>query len=869
MSPCPVTRLCPPMTLHAIEPALLADILGGAYVPRSPPADATARLACELAGDAALVQREYEEALQAYKATRGTSWRLRSKMGYCCYQLDRWEPAARYLEDAPRRGEAVPLAMLIYSLGVVNARTGANDEQLDALVRILLDLPNPRPDFYEFAERHLIDQTYQLEQLQAGHRRFPAHAGLRRIYTRALWGAEHPEEDLLRLVQEAVDAPDVAPEDLWQGFEITSHFGRYHLALALVRRLGHLSTEHEQRVLALVEADTHSRAGEFDAAADVFRTLIGSADLGDDESRELGLRAARGLLHLSAARNDSAGVEAAADALAAGFCHFGVMAIIEQPSPLDSERITITAGSWAVGYSPLASLVTYRQRILDMLAGADMRALFKVLYAAMEGPNADLSKDEASDLILSAGRESTSPCIQRHVAWELMETGEFEEAGRSFARFDLARAAEAPSSWSIYDDESIFEEAPYDDESVVDQFAAGMIEVLLVTANDHEEWLGEHVHEIAAAYLRKALLHYKLYTRFYRLLDGIVGLHRAAEVAPTDAIWFDYGLACQLTARFEQASDAYRSCIVLNPKHSTAQMNLLTVLPPAARSAAVIKQAIASFGQTQPPASIDEMPLKQAVYLLTLYRACGGAEQDLVLHPFGRTEQPFAPTPELLQPLFSLLDAGLVRISSQSPTAAFTIEQAPDRVTKYMLPQMYWELPTATMDRIREIEQACLARQWPDAWREQAPDLVREIARHECLAYLRHLADERSLPMTAGEKTFMMIDNALATYSVGQTYAFCWQGAKAAVDFRARRNVSALHAANTIVGNCQRSIDLARTKQWAVENFTRPSPVRRTHLSYVLYDAFMGFGDRSFTTPLAQLFEEQVGLYTASKKPNC
>jgi hypothetical protein len=27
-------------------------------------------------------------------------------------------------------------------------------------------------------------------------------------------------------------------------------------------------------------------------------------------------------------------------------------------------------------------------------------------------------------------------------------------------------------------------------------------------------------------------------------------------------------------------------------------------------------------------------------------------------------------------------------------------------------------------------------------------------------------------------------------------------------------------------------------------------------LSYVLYDAFLGFGDRSFTTPLAQLFEE-------------
>ena len=83
------------MTPQEIEPALLADIIGGAYVPPVPPVDAPVRLACELAGDAALVQRQYEDALQAYKAARGTSWRVRSKMGLCCYQLDQWAAPAR------------------------------------------------------------------------------------------------------------------------------------------------------------------------------------------------------------------------------------------------------------------------------------------------------------------------------------------------------------------------------------------------------------------------------------------------------------------------------------------------------------------------------------------------------------------------------------------------------------------------------------------------------------------------------------------------------------------------------------------------------------------------------------------------------
>jgi len=122
-----------------------------------------------------------------------------------------------------------------------------------------------------------------------------------------------------------------------------------------------------------------------------------------------------------------------------------------------------------------------------------------------------------------------------------------------------------------------------------------------------------------------------------------------------------------------------------------------------------------------------------------------------------------------------------------------------------------------------------------------------------------HFADDRALPMPTGEKTMLIIENTLTTYSVARTYAFCWQGAVASADFEQRRNVSAAHAGNAVVGNCQRRVDLARVKQWEVENFIRAREVRRTHLSFTLFDAFLGFGDRAFTVPLAQLFEEERG----------
>lgn len=844
------------MTPQEIEPALLADIIGGAYVPPVPPVDAPTRLACELAGDAALVQRQYEDALEAYKAARGTSWRVRSKMGLCCYQLEQWAATARYLEDAPRRGEATALAMLIYSLAEQNGRSGEYDEQLDTLVRVLLELPHPQPYFYELADSYLIDREVRLQYVRSGYERFPGQADLRRRYTRALWTSKHQEVDLLALVREAVDAENAAPEDLWQGAEILQHASRHGEALALVRRLAALSRVEAQRALTLVEADMHVRAGELDAAARTFRKLLDTVDLDDGDAREQALHAAKGLLQVTLAQDDTGAIEAAAESLTTVHCHYGIMALVDQSSPLDPDSFRFTVGAQTIAYSPLADLTGLQERIIGAIADPDVRAVFRVFYGTHEGPYATISPEDASAQIMAAGRESKTAYIQNHVAWAMMDAGEFEEAGRSFARFDLARASEAPATWSVYSDDTIFDEAPFDDESVVDQFARGMIEELVAAVRSSDVWLGEHLYEVGATYLRAPLLHYQLYAHFHSLMNGIVEAYGAADASPTETVWFDYGLACYFTSRPKEAVAAYRACLAQNPKHSAAHSNLLALLPAPERATAIIEHAIQSFGDAVPPASIREMPLKQAVYLLALYRACGGAEQDLVLLPFGLTEQPFAPTPELLQPLFSLLRAGLVRISPRSPSEAFTIEQAPARVTAYSPPLLHWKMPPQTMDRIREIKDACLTGRWPESWREQAPDLAREMARHECLAYLRFLAEERGLPMTTGEKTFLMIDNALTTYSVGQTYAFCWQGAKAAVDFRARKNVSALHAANTIVGSCQRSVDVARTKQWAVENYTRPSQVRRSHLSYVLYDAFLGFGDRSFTVPLAQLFEE-------------
>lgn len=835
------------------EPATLSVVLSPEYQAPAPTPDALPRLVLEIDGDVALAEARHADALALYKATRASSWRIRSKMGWCYWKLEKWAAGARHLADAPRRGEALPLMALTECVAALNDRNGERDEELDGLVRILLALPDPALRVYELADAHLIDQTRRLEQLRIGRDRYPLETSLRRRYVRAVWSAGLGDEQLLQLVSEMTDAPDAAPEDLWQGVEIASDIGRRELALALFQRLAAVSPFEEQVPLALVEADLHMAAGLLDVAASIYRSLAAALVVDAPEDRPMALRATKGLLAVAIEAGDQCAIRAAADDLVELICRGGAMSLVEGGPFLDQGALHLHIGAQLVHYRPRADVIRLREPFLAAVRKPDVLAILKVLFATEGGAGAGLQPDARTALILSAGIESAHPAIQRHVAWARMEAGDFEGAGRAFALFEVARAREDRVSARL-DDGSMFDEAPYDDDMVVDHFAEGMTSALAAAAADRDGRACQHFHEIAMEYLRSALLQHGLYTRFHATMVEIMSAFRAACAEPTSVLWFDYGLSCQYVGKKELALEAYDACLALRPHHSAARANQLLLVALDERASLIIGHALDNLAQSEPPATIADLRLIDAVYLLALLRACGGTEDSLVLPPFGQSERPFAPTQELLQPLFALLRAGLVRISRQTPASAFTIEEAPARVTALALHQLYWELPEGTLALLRELEQARQSRDWPVSWRRQAPELAFDVARHECLAYLRFCAEDRRLPVSSGEKTMQMIDDALATYSVSQAYSFIWHGAAAAADFRKDKGVTALYAGNSIVGNCQRRIEEAREKKWAVTGYKRPPQVRRSHVSVALFDAMLRLGDRAFHAPLAQLF---------------
>jgi tetratricopeptide (TPR) repeat protein len=297
------------MSPRTYEAASLSEIIHKNHVVALVERGVPARLALEFEGDTALFQGRYRDALASYRAARGASWRVRAKMGWCCFHLKQWEAGARFLGEAARRGETLPLLALIRCLAGKNSRAGEWDEEIDRLVRALLALPDPVPHFYELADAHVIDPVLRLQALRKGWESFPAEVALRRRYTLALWAAGAPEADVCTLVREAVAPVDAAPEDLWQGYEILLSFARHPEGLALVHRLASTSGRPDRLALALVEADVQVLAGDLDRAAAGLQALVASLNLDDDHEREVALHATKALLQERRQRWDQIDLE--------------------------------------------------------------------------------------------------------------------------------------------------------------------------------------------------------------------------------------------------------------------------------------------------------------------------------------------------------------------------------------------------------------------------------------------------------------------------------------------------------------------------------------------------------------------------------
>lgn len=256
------------------------------------------------------------------------------------------------------------------------------------------------------------------------------------------------------------------------------------------------------------------------------------------------------------------------------------------------------------------------------------------------------------------------------------------------------------------------------------------------------------------------------------------------------------------------------------------------------------------------PAAQD-LDLRTAVALLALARTClfvdevGGDESSpsrMTLEALADATIPLAPRGDLVSFLLAELSTqGLIAISELSPPDAFTFEEG--ELRSYYPSRVRWLLtvedPEQLLSAISRLAQN--AAEWPSHWEQDVKGVWVEIALAECREYFRYAAEERRLPEAGEKSTETMLKSLLESFSVAQCYRIIWTGAQRASDFLVRKRCNTRHAANYMIGECQRWADRAKAENWEVKPFKRNFDLPRSSISHVFFDVFLKIGESGFT----------------------
>lgn len=140
------------------------------------------------------------------------------------------------------------------------------------------------------------------------------------------------------------------------------------------------------------------------------------------------------------------------------------------------------------------------------------------------------------------------------------------------------------------------------------------------------------------------------------------------------------------------------------------------------------------------------------------------------------------------------------------------------------------------------LQEKLRTQAWNPGWREEAPELWRAIVREEALECLLVCLDDHQLgrSFSPGEKTSMVLEAALETYSLARVWGMIWRAAKDAAAARAR-GTPPWQAANSVITRVQGFTERAVANKWELTPYRRSWRAPRSALSQTFFDGLLRF----------------------------
>ncbi|WP_439426816.1 hypothetical protein [Stenotrophomonas sp. T8] len=245
----------------------------------------------------------------------------------------------------------------------------------------------------------------------------------------------------------------------------------------------------------------------------------------------------------------------------------------------------------------------------------------------------------------------------------------------------------------------------------------------------------------------------------------------------------------------------------------------------------------------------EELTLLEAATLIALLRASPLDHVRWTLAPLAESGQRFEPTNKFIGTLFGLMKKGVLAADASTPAGVMGFDES-GRLTAY-LTRVVWRISpnTLALQRgIRDLPQA----QWPEAWRDHAAALARDLGVEEMVTYLEHVLTDRDLPSPNMDDARSLFRMQLEHLSLAQCYYLAHKTMREALDYQARyrpgRAQLETRIINLLRGNGERAIAL----RWGTR-YDRIRELPSSLLSEALHDVLTRWGLAAFNEPVMTL----------------
>lgn len=245
----------------------------------------------------------------------------------------------------------------------------------------------------------------------------------------------------------------------------------------------------------------------------------------------------------------------------------------------------------------------------------------------------------------------------------------------------------------------------------------------------------------------------------------------------------------------------------------------------------------------------EDLTLLEAATLVALLRACALDHVHWTLAPLISSGESFEPTRKFIGTLFTLLDKGVIAIDASTPAGVVKAEED-GRLTAY-LTSVVWRISANTLALQRDIRDLP-RRQWPVAWRDHAPALVRDLGVEELVAYLDYLMRDRSLPVPNMDDARGLFRTQLEHLAIAQCYYLVHKSMRETLDYQARYRPGRAQLESRVINLLRGNGEKCIAQGWDTR-YDRIRELPPSLLWQALNDVLTGWGRTAFDEPVITL----------------